>query len=175
MFNCLFLLASYIFHPRPRYKHRFPLILGPFPGSFLAPDWFNLHKYIHQPEQFLLYRINGNDPLNSPKRLQNTGNTYTNTDRRAMIGQVRLYWPLIGWDLVFWDEVPALHPKNFPLETVLRFNQAKLNPSSAKSTTSGFLCCQKGNISRTNTWLIQPLFRPSDRKKLICNLLWHDL
>ena len=57
-----------------RAEHRFPLIFGLFPGSFLVPDWFNLHKYIHQPEQFLLYRINGNDPLNSPKRLQNTGN-----------------------------------------------------------------------------------------------------
>ena len=42
-------------------------------GSFLVPDWNNLHKYIHQPEKFLLYRINGNDPLNSPKRQQNTG------------------------------------------------------------------------------------------------------
>ena len=45
-------------------------------GSFLAPDWYNLHKYIHQPEKFLLYRINGNDPLNSPQRAKNTGNIH---------------------------------------------------------------------------------------------------
>ena len=53
---------------------------SPFTGSFLAPNVLNLQKYIHQPEMFLSYRINGNDPLNSPKRLQNTGN---NTNKWA--------------------------------------------------------------------------------------------
>ena len=49
-------------------------VYDPFLGSFLTPDWSNLHKYIHQPERFLLYRINGNDPLNSPKRAGQSGN-----------------------------------------------------------------------------------------------------
>ena len=38
-------------------------VYDPFMGSFLTPDWLHSRKNIHQPEMFLLYRINGNDPL----------------------------------------------------------------------------------------------------------------
>ena len=55
-------------------------VYDPFLGSFLTPDWSNLHKYIHQPERFLLYRINGNDPLNSPKRAAQSGNITNSLD-----------------------------------------------------------------------------------------------
>ena len=82
------------------------LIFSPFPGSFLTPDWVNLHKYIHRPELFLLYRINGNDPLNSPARPENMGNITTSNLGTAA---------------------------SKPTTVVLRLNQAKLNPSPEKT------------------------------------------
>ena len=50
-------------------------VYDPFMGSFLAPDWLHSRKNIHQPEMFLLYRINGNDPSNLPHRRRRTGKT----------------------------------------------------------------------------------------------------
>ena len=60
-------------------------VYDPFLGSFLTPDWSNLHKYIHQPERFLLYRINGNDPLNSPQRGGESGNLEIYTENISIM------------------------------------------------------------------------------------------
>ena len=39
-----------------------------FSGSFLTPQWESVRQNLHRPENLLLYRINGNDPVNLPTR-----------------------------------------------------------------------------------------------------------
>merc|ERR1719220_3280702 len=39
-------------------------VYDPFIGAFLTPSWQNMADQLHQPELFLLYRIQANDPVN---------------------------------------------------------------------------------------------------------------
>ena len=48
----------------------------PFLGSLLAPDWRGAQQQLLQPELLLLYRVNGNDPVNLPARRSQTGGTH---------------------------------------------------------------------------------------------------
>ena len=82
------------------------LIFSPFPGSFLTPDWVNLHKYIHRPELFLLYRINGNDPLNSPARPENMGNITTFV-LLLLLNPRRSFWDLIKQNWIHHRRKPT--------------------------------------------------------------------
>ena len=58
----------------------------------LALSSLRTGKYIHQPERFLLYRINGNDPLNSPQRGGESGNLeiYTENISIMLLRHVRI-------------------------------------------------------------------------------------
>ena len=44
-------------------------VYDPFVGSYLTPDWETMTQHLHQPELFLLYRIQGNDPANLRRRM----------------------------------------------------------------------------------------------------------
>ena len=39
-------------------------VYDPFVGAYLTPSWQNMVEHLHQPELFLLYRIQANDPVN---------------------------------------------------------------------------------------------------------------
>ena len=40
----------------------------PFLGVWLVPDWEEMLETVYTPERFMVYRANGNDPVNRRER-----------------------------------------------------------------------------------------------------------